>query len=327
MNMTEHQPNSRRTPRRYTRHSTKRRHIFRPPAHPGRLIAVILAAVLVIASALVWGNALKRQSDAHRADEENGLWTLPPADTSEVSPASPADRAYEIIPEGNVGDIVLAGKHGGVLFPLRDADGGLYYRSAVAVEAGIPLPEDAPSLADDVARVNRRPLRATGIFHITCFGADDLSVQTYLRGLELALLCEYASSGIDDILLIGLPCGNDADDALAVAFLEELRGLLNTLAEPPAIGAALPLSAFEGEEDEDGEPLYAGDISPARIARVSDYLALDLRNKPLSQIDVLLPRLSYAYTRHTLHMMVSQYDTAATEDLLSHGFVRVFEMT
>ncbi len=325
--MNMNQPNGRRTPRRYRRHSTKRRQIFRPPTHPGRLIAIIAAILAVIVLALVWGNALKRQSDAYRADQEAGKWTLPPdEDPTGENVAVPHIRAYEIAPEGNTGDIVIAGKHGGVLLPLRDADGSLHYLSDTANAAGVVFPSDAPSLEDDTARIQRRELHVTGIFHVTCLHEKTLSMQTYLRGLELSLLCEYAASGIDDILLVGLPFGTDEQDALSVAFLKEVKALLHSLESPPTIGVALPLSAFETISDEDGESLYAGNISPSRMALVADYSALDLRDKTAEEMDDLLPRLSYIYRRHTLRMMVSQADPTVAEDLISHGFDRVFEM-
>ena len=329
MNMNENQTSSRRTPKRYRRHSTKRRSVLRPPAHPERLIAIILAVVAVMTLALVWGNVLKRQSDAYRAAEEAGEWTLPPDEDEMQSTTLPAVRAREISPQGNVGDIVISGAYGGVMLPLRDADGGLHYRSETATAAGISLSNGAPSLSEDVARIARRELRVTGIFHVTCFDADGTSMQTYLRGLELALLCEYASSGIDDLLLVGLPCGNDGDDALAVAFLQDLKALLSTVDNPPEVGVALPLQAIEGESNESGSPLYAGDMSPARIARVCDYLALDLRDKTskeASEVEALLPDLAYAYSRHDLRMMVSRSDPAVAESLLRHGFTRIFEM-
>ena len=331
--MNENQTSSRRTPKRYRRHSTKRRSVFRPPAHPGRLIAIILAAVAVVTLALIWGNVLKRQSDAYRAAEKAGEWTLPPDEADGQDVSVPSVRAREISPQGNVGDIVISGAYGGVMLPLRDADGGLHYRSETATAAGISLSNGAPSLSEDVARIARRELRVTGIFHVTCFDADGTSMQTYLRGLELALLCEYASSGIDDLLLVGLPCGNDGDDALAVAFLQDFKALLSTVDNPPEVGVALPLQAIEGESNESGAPLYAGDMSPARIARVCDYLALDLRDKTskeaskeASEVEALLPDLAYAYSRHDLRMMVSRSDPAVAESLLRHGFTRIFEM-
>ena len=98
MNMNENQTSSRRVSKRYSRRSTKRRHVFRPPAHPGRLVAIIVATVAVIVLALVWGNALKRQSDAFRAADEANQWTLPPEEAIDQNSSVPAIRAYEIKP-------------------------------------------------------------------------------------------------------------------------------------------------------------------------------------------------------------------------------------
>ena len=44
------------------------------------------------------------------------------------------------------------------------------------------------------------------------------------------------------------------------------------------------------------------------------------------EIDDLLPNLAYAYGRHGLRMMVDQKSPTAKEELLRHGFTRVFEM-
>ncbi len=321
--MVDQQKMSRRPSRR---HSTKKRISFHPPAHPGRIIAILAAAVAVIVLALVWGNILKRQSDAYRANEEEGQWTLPPAETTDKSASVPDVHLLEILPEGNVGDIIIENSHDGVLLPLRDGTGSLHYLSNTAAEAGLSLPDDAISLADDVARVSRRGLYVTGIFHLTCFEVDDLATQTYRRGLELALLREYAASGIDALLILGLPAGDDAKDALSVSFLEELNTLLSSLADPPAVGAALSLSAFAGETDEDGQIQYVGEISPSRVAKAADFLALDLRSMTAADIDAVLPRLSYAYTRHALWMLTDREFEDIAENLLSHGFGRICEM-
>ena len=61
---------------RYSRHATKRRMTLRMPTHLGRIVAVVMAAVGVIVLALVWGSILKAKSDAYRAAEEAGEWTV-----------------------------------------------------------------------------------------------------------------------------------------------------------------------------------------------------------------------------------------------------------
>ncbi len=314
-----------RPPRRYSHHATKQRAPSRLPVRPGRVIAIAAAVVAVITLALVWGNHLKRASDRHRADMEAGIWTLD-AETAVPRPVTVPDiRAKEIKPEGNVGDILIAGKHGGVMLPLL-TDGVVNYRSAVAAEAGLAVATDAPSIAEDVARVQKRGLRVIGIFPVTCFSTPDTATLTYRRGLALSLLREFAEAGMDELLLIGLPAGKDTLDRQAVDFLTELGALLSDLPSPPAVGVALSLSAFAGEIDADGEILYAGELSPGRIAAACDYLALDLRDRTVEELEALLPRLPFAYVRHSLRMLVSADSDGAVGALLDHGFERVFEM-
>ncbi len=324
--MGEQQKHRRRPPRRFRRHSTKQRTPIRLPAHIGRLVAILLAVVAVIVLALIWGNALKEQSDAYRAAAEAGEWTVEPETATDTPATVPDMHLLEIKPEGNVGDIILENSHDGVLLPLQDAAGTVHYLSDTAAAAGVALAEGAVSLADDVARVSRRDLYVAGIFHVRFFEADGLAAQTYRRGLEAALLYEYAASGIDALLLVGLPVGDDAGDALTVAFLEELNALFSTLPDPPAVGVALPLSALEGEPDESGQAAYVGQLSPARVAAKADFLALDLRDFSAEEIDGVLPRLSYAYTRHHLWMMTDRGSDGISDDLISHGFTRLFEM-
>ncbi len=314
-----------RPPRRYSHHATKQRAPSRVLAHPGRIVAAVAAAVAVIVLALLWGNYLKQESDRYRADREAGIWTLD-AETAVPRPVTVPDiRAKEIKPEGNVGDILIAGKHDGVMLPLS-TDGVINYRSAIAEEAGLPIATDAPSLAEDVARVQNRGLRVIAVFPVTCFEASDTATQIYRRGLTLSLLRECAEAGVDDLLLMGLPAGKDALDRRTVDFLTELNALLSELPSPPAVGVALSLSAFAGEIDADGEILYAGELSPGRIAAACDYLALDLRDRTATELEAILPRLQFAYVRHSLRMLVSSDTDGAVGVLLDHGFERVFEM-
>ncbi len=329
--------------RRYTRHSTKHRLPLRPPAHPGRIVAVALAAVGVIVLALICGSVLKARSDSYREAQAADAWTLNEDTATAIPAAVPALRAVAIEPEASVGDILIAGEHEGVLLPLCDAEGTPYFASRVADEAGLPVSPDAPSLTDEVARIRRRGLRVICTFTVTFPEAADTASATYRRGLELALLCELAEAGFDDLLLMGLPAGNDADDAQSVDFFTELRALLATLPTQPAVGVALSIDAFASDSaraEADASPntaegassaeetasLYAGAVSPARLRRVCDYLSLDLRTYTAEEVAALLPRLQYAYVRHSLRLVLNREDDEAVSYALSHGFERVFEM-
>ncbi len=316
-----------RPPRRLSRHSTKRRASLRPPRHPGRILAIVLFSVAVIILALVWGNYLKKKSDAYR-DETPMDGHL--SDTETVTPIIPVTvpdiRLIEILPEGNTGDILMAGKHGGIILPLSTPDGGLYYTSTVASNAGIPFSPETPSLPADVARVNRRGFWVSCAYTTTAYATLDHAMQVYQRGLDLALLCEYAAAGADDILLYGLPSGNETADRYTLSFLSELTSLLSTLQDPPAIGVVLPLSAFASIDQTSGDLTYTGGLSPARVLTNCDYLALDLCDKAPEALEALLPRLRYAYMRYSLRILVDREAPEAVNLLLECGFDRVLEV-
>ena len=331
-----------RDQRRYTRSSTNKGVVLLHPAPMGRILVIFLVSVAVVVVALIWGSYLKAESDAYRVSLENGEWTLNPEIATPHPVTVPDMRAISIKPEGNVGDILIAGDHDGVIMTLNNPNGNLLYASSVGSLAGLAIQNDAIPLAQDIARVQKRGLNVTCVFTVSCFTASDAAEQTYLRGLELALLREYAEAGMNDLLLFGLPSGDDSQDQMTAAFLKELRSLFSELPSPPAIGVALPVAQFKTDDtytpientNEDVEagipagtvPLYAGNITPARILRFCDYLAMDLRDKNSVEVASILPHIRYTYVRHALRLLVNNKDAQTVEKILSHGFERIFEM-
>ncbi len=319
-----------RVERRYARSATKKGWVLRKPAHLGRILGALAACILVAALALVWGSHLKAEADARAAAAERGEWTLDAETTTPIPVEVPDIRAVSIRPQGNVGDILIAGNHGGVILPLGSARGTMSYLSSVASAAGLSVSAEAVSLPEDVARVQKRDLNVTAAFTVTCFAETDPALRAYRRGMELALLREYAAAGMDDMLLFGLPAGDKASDELAVAFLAELKTLLGDLESPPALGVALAPACFaaaDGAETETGTPPpYAGSLTPARILGACDYIAMDLRDCTEEEVAATLPRISYVYVRYSLRLLLNRQAPAAVTDALSHGFERIFEM-
>ena len=328
----------------YARGSTKKRTKLKSSIRPWQVLTLGLCGLMGIILALVWGNHLKARSDALRDEQARNDWTVNPHIAKPAPVEVPDIRAVAIKPEGNVGDILIAGKHDGVILPLCGQDGIPLYASEVGSSAGMAPVSDAPSLTADIARISKRGLRVTVVYAVTCFSATDAPTAIYKRGLDMALLRECAEARPDDILLLGLPAGNDTADRKAVDFLSELDGLLAGLPDCPAIGVALPPSAFasdtmtrgdgfsqtssqadEGTEAEE-IPLYAGNISPARLLAACDYLAMDLRNMSAVGVNTLLPDIQFAYVHHSLRLLVNLNDRDAVDSTLAHGFERVFEM-
>ena len=315
---------------RYARGSTKKRTRARGTIRPWQILVPVLCGLTGIVLALVLGNYLHKRSDEYREDAGRNDW-LAEEPTPSVPVTVPDIRAVRIKPEGNVGDILIAGRHDGVILPLCDGGGIPLYASQVANAAGMVVSSGAPSLPDDVARVSKRGLNVTVVYTVTCFSTPDAAVAAYRRGLDLALLLECAEARPHDILLLGLPSGNDVNDRRAAEFLTELSELLAGLPARPALGVALPPSAFaarsdSGDETDTDTPLYAGTLSPARLLTFCDYLAMDLRAMSAVGVTTLLPDIRYAYTRYSLRLLVNVTDREAVDTALNAGYGRVFEM-
>ena len=322
-----------RDSQRYARGSTRKRSRPRGFIRPWQIIVPLLCGVTGIVLALMLGNYLQAKSDAYRDNGTNND-LLTPGETVESIPVSVPDiRAVSIRPEGNVGDILIAGKHGGVILPLCDNSGVPLYASKVAAAAGMAVDPLAPSLTDDVARVSRRELNVTVVYTVTCFSTPDTAVSTYRRGLDLALLRECAEARPSDILLLGLPSGSDAADKRAAEFLADLNVLLADLPAAPAVGVALPPSSFTAHDSTDNDgtqeadaPLYAGTLSPARLLTYCDYIAMDLRAMSTVGVSGILPDIRYAYGRYSLRLLLNVNDREAVDNALKQGYGRVFEM-
>ena len=312
----------------YARGSTKKRTRRKKFIRPWQILVPTLCALAGIALALVLGNYLQAKSDEYRENQGDGDW-LTPAETVESIPVPVPDiRAVRISPEGNVGDILIEGNYGGVILPLCDSAGVPLYASKVATAAGMAVSASAPSLTEDVSRISRRELHVTVVYTVTCFSSPDAAVSAYRRGLDLALLRECAEARPGDILLLGLPSGSDTADRQAMEFLSELEALLADLPAAPAIGVALPPSAFASgnAEDTSDTPQYAGNLSPARLLTYCDYVAMDLRSMSAVGIATLLPDIHYAYVRYSLRLLLNVQDQVAVSNTLEKGFDRIFEM-
>lgn len=313
---------------RYSRHATKRRMALRMPTHPGRIVAVVLAAVGVIVLALVWGSILKAKSDAYRAAEEAGEWTVEENATPVLPVSVPDVRVCAIDVGEGVG--FLRDRYHGVVLPLRDGEGNLTFASRIADTAGTAT-DSLPDLSAELTRISRSEMYVVGTFAVTSLSETDPALSAYTRGLEMALLRELAQSGIHDILLTGLPAGNDAADALTVAYVEDVLALLSDMESRPAIGVCLPISAFEAEDGSDGEdetdvPVYGGRLTPGRILRVCDYLTMDLRGIDPIIVEQNLPHLAYPYTRYALRLVLPKEAGELIDAAMSHGFDRLVEL-
>ena len=335
------------SPAKKYRHKSTRRFVsasprMRRPRRPGAfrpLIILCVVAVLTVTVALIWGSALKRRSDAYRESVEPDAWTL-----GEEVPALPSltvsdFRGVSLSPGQSVDGVTAAGKYSGVVLTLSpDASGCLPYRLPLAEGSALTTAEGAPALESEVSRLHRAGLTVAGVFTVRCLGSDytaDPALAAYQRGLELGLLVNIANAGVDDILLVGLPYGNDNADARTLNFLTDLKQSLGYADHQPAIGVAMGPDGFaarpeEVTENSDASPesesngqLYAGRLTPGRMLTVCDYLALDLRGYEAVSAEAVLKNIRYAYARYALRLLCD--DPTVTEEAEQHGFTRIME--
>ena len=333
--------------RRASRRSTKQRQVIKPRANIKRIITIASAAVLVIVIAVVCGILLGREADRYASEREEGIWTLSENDDVIKLPSNvPTMLASPLEPSESAGNIASYHKRRptGATLLLKDADGNILYESLVANEAGIDT-SAAPSLPDNVARLHRAGLYTVGVFYVSSLYSatgTDSAIESYRRGLELAMLEEYALSGTDEILLIGCPIevGKDDFNKRTVDFLSELRTRLQDVLgdNAPRIGVNVSPEFMNNT--------YSGDTTAAILLNYCDYLSLDLRDPteyPLyggsdldyeehraendldlvadgGELGAFLRRFTYAYQRYSLRLVFGEEQRSDVIDALSHGF-------
>lgn len=280
----------------------------------------------MITVALIWGSYLKSQSDALAQAEAAGEWSLDEETATPVIHVTPpALRAGYASPGGNLRRAEDA-SYGGVTLRLGACTKALPYTLNASKELDLSYASDAPSLASHVATLKSKGLYVIGVFEVTSFNTADTATRTYRKGLEMTLLSLFASAGVNDILLTGLPAGSDDADALAVAYLKEVKELWATMpVSSPALGVALSHGVFQSDvNQEDGSPIYAGELTPGRMLKVCDYLALDLRGEGVGTHDILYG-MQYAYVRYSLRLLMPLSETSLITTTSGRGFGRILE--
>ena len=308
---------------RYARRAT-RGFSRQDPAKRRRLIAVISCALAAVILALVWGNFLKAESDAHRAAEEAGEWLLDENAATPIPVSVPAVNAGYAAPSGKMANVEGLSLQA-VTLDLGSCGTPQPYQVELPTGSGLTVAEGAPALASEVRRFKNAGLRVIGVFTVTSLNITDVTERTLRRGQEMTLISLFAKAGVDEILLLGLPVGSDSLDAAATDYLMETETLLASIpAALPAVGVALHPSAFVGEVAEDGTLLYAGSLTPGRMLAVCDYIALDLRGSG-AQLTDILQGIQYAFVRYNLRLLTTQAQPELTSTAVSHGFSRIME--
>ncbi|MBQ9779769.1 MAG: hypothetical protein IJW00_02375 [Clostridia bacterium] len=308
---------------RYARRAL-RRGALKDPRKTRQTVLIISGALVVVILALIWGNHLKAESDARRAAEEAGEWLLDENAATPIPVAVPAINAGYAPPSGKMANSDKL-KLQAVTFDLGSCTSALPYSVSLPEGSGMSIADGAPELASEVRRFKNAGLRVICVFTVTSLSATDMTERTLRQGQEMTLFSLFAKAGVDEILLLGLPVGNDSLDTAATKYLMEIETLLASVPTTvPAVGVALYPAAFAGEVSEDGTILYAGSLTPGRMLAVCDYVTLDLRGLG-TQVDTVLQGMQYAYVRYNLRLLTAQTQPELTDAAVSHGFSRILE--
>ncbi|MBE6693651.1 MAG: hypothetical protein E7589_02665 [Ruminococcaceae bacterium] len=332
--------------RRVRRQSTKSRKVVKA-RNLKPIIAISCACLAVVAVAVIWGSVLGERADKYAEMQSEGRWTLGEDDVAPLPSGVPVTLSSPLSPSQTVWDIKSYGDRaaGGVTLDVY-SDGTPNYYSDVGIAAGLSN-SDMYSLSKKVAAMHSESIRVTCTFYVTSLAATpagvDAAVQSYRRGIELAMLEEFALSGMDEILLLGCPVDTDNTDGgntRTIEFLRELTQRLSTADpdSPPTVGVALPIEMIDG--------IYHGDTSAATILAYCDFIAMDMQNSedyPLyggsdldyeqgadtddgenfSPLSDMLSRFTYAYQKYQLRLLFNSEQTSGITTAISHGFYNI----
>lgn len=287
------------------------------------LLSCLLGGIAVVIAALLWGNVLKADSEAHRAAQEANQWLLDGKDVTPLPVNIPPYSAGFALPSGkmHMSDIL---DYQAVTFNLGSTLSPLPYGIELPAGSGMSISEGATTLEAEVARFHRAELYVIGVFTVTSVTATDDAERQLRQGQELALFSRFAEAGIDSLLLLGLPVGSDTLDKATTAYLSEIKSLWNTTSDP-ALGVALYPTAFVNPlQDPSGAASHAGSMTPGRLLAACDYLVLDLRQSG-DQAEALLKAFQYPFVRYNLRLLTSPDTAHITQLAVEHGFSRILE--
>ena len=293
-----------------------------------KILLTFICVVGILIVALVWGLHLKAKSDALAQAQAAGEWTLEENITTPIiHVGTPVLRAGYAPPGGSLQKTQEDSVYGGVVIQLGSCTTALPYTLG-EVDIGVSYASGAPDLASHVSALKAKGLYVIGVFDVTSLDTADIALRTYRQGLEMSLLTLFAKAGVSDILLRGMPLGDDTKDAMAVDYIKAVKNLWATMPQAtPALGVALlPIALQSDTSQADGTPIYAGELTPARLLKVCDYLALDTAGyHTTATIDPLLRGMQYAYVRYGLRLLMSRSHGEAVKHASECGFGRILE--
>lgn len=169
---------------------------------------------------------------------------------------------------------LFASGYNSVTVTLLKSDGTLNYLSDAAIKLSrisatdnLPKLEDIISSAERIGKRYSKNPKVTAVFYLTSYYIDDPILAEATLSMEMALITEACVLGVDEVLLIGIPCtgGVIDDEAGLLDFLEKLDGLCGSL----HIGIALPASVYANNNMSK---------TLASVAKLTGFMAVDTQD-------------------------------------------------
>lgn len=178
----------------------------------------------------------------------------------------------------------------GVAVLLYDGMGGVFYSSDLSSGAELSLTEHSSVTLSQLAeRAQGKGKVSVGIFVSSAFAEENQATRILKRAEELAILSEIATSGMDELLLVGLP----SDEALSAevnVYARDVSALLN--------GRMRLGVAVDGKEN-------AADMARvvAATAEYADRFVLDLCGLSDEDIATTIEKNAYYLTYYRMAVM------------------------
>ncbi len=177
-----------------------------------------------------------------------------------------------------------------VVSTLYDGQGNVYYNSNTAADL-VSLNKKANVTLDTLAeRIDAKDKRSIGVFVSTAFDSEDEATRILHKAQETVILSEIASSDMDMILIVGLPCDSD--------LLPEVNSFLKSVYDlvPSRMSLAVAI-------DGTGVSSEAARLIAAAEA-YADRLILDLRGLTGDALAAKVEQSAYYLTYYRMNVLI-----------------------
>ncbi len=279
---------------------------------------IITAVVLsVVSIALLFGIAvgvgayLRHKAESYKPHKEYEFEdNAPPASDGAEAVCAPSfaygDYLYGFIQKGYTELSLSLGTAESVTF---DSD---VAKSMLGVTCGDIKLEDYSSL------IHKYEGRACAYFVSSAFECEDENLRRVKKAYEIALLCEAAEGGIDDILILGINVTEENSNEIA-KYLSELNAAVGDC----SVGISINTGTLLLTENE----VYIA----AKLKSACDFVALDLRHLDFSDAEgsgsgaptnlaQYLSELKYYLSSYSLRLVFSNANEKFFDEALELGF-------